>query len=51
LRHREADGLRSVEAVTAEVLALGSHVEVIAPAELGEHVAEQVRRTAERYES
>ncbi len=43
--------LRSVEAMTVEVLALGPHVEVVAPADLRDHVATQVRRAARRYES
>jgi predicted DNA-binding transcriptional regulator YafY len=43
--------LRSVEAMTLEVLALGHHVEVVAPADLRDHVAREVRRTARRYES
>lgn len=41
--------LRSVEAMTVEVLALGAHVEVVAPVELRRHVAAEVRRTAALY--
>jgi predicted DNA-binding transcriptional regulator YafY len=42
--------LRSVEAMAVEVLALGPHVEVVAPDELRDHVADAVRRTAGLYD-
>jgi predicted DNA-binding transcriptional regulator YafY len=41
--------MRSVESMAVEVLALGPHVEVVAPAELREHVAGLVGRTAALY--
>jgi predicted DNA-binding transcriptional regulator YafY len=41
--------MRSVESMAVEVLALGPHVEVVAPAELRDQVAELVRRTATLY--
>jgi predicted DNA-binding transcriptional regulator YafY len=41
--------MRSVESMAVEVLALGPHVEVVAPAELRGHVAGLVRRTAALY--
>ncbi|MDX6359226.1 MAG: hypothetical protein QOH37_2280 [Nocardioidaceae bacterium] len=41
--------MRSVESMAVEVLALGPHVEVVAPAELRGQVAELVRRTATLY--
>jgi predicted DNA-binding transcriptional regulator YafY len=53
---RPADGwvtatcrMRSVSGMAVEVLALGPHVEVVAPAELREHVAGLARRTAALY--
>jgi predicted DNA-binding transcriptional regulator YafY len=62
LRLRPADGedpdqgwmtatcrIRSVSGMAVEVLALGPHVEVMAPPELREHVAELARRTARLY--
>ena len=42
--------LRSVEAMTVEVLALGPEVEVVAPDDLRAHVARLVRRTAGLYD-
>jgi predicted DNA-binding transcriptional regulator YafY len=42
--------LRSVEAMAVEVLALGPHVEVVAPDDLRGHVAGAVRRTAALYD-
>jgi predicted DNA-binding transcriptional regulator YafY len=42
--------MRSVSSMAVEVLALGPHVEVVAPAELRDHVAGLVRRTAGLYE-
>src|SRR3954453_17689115 len=42
--------MRSVSSMAVEVLALGPHVEVVAPAELREHVAELARRTAGLYD-
>lgn len=41
--------MRSVTSMAVEVLALGPHVEVVAPPELRDHVAAMVRRTAELY--
>lgn len=41
--------MRSVSSMAVEVLALGPHVEVVAPPELREHVAELVRRTVALY--
>jgi predicted DNA-binding transcriptional regulator YafY len=41
--------MRSVSGMAGEVLALGPHVEVMAPPELREHVAELSRRTARLY--
>jgi predicted DNA-binding transcriptional regulator YafY len=41
--------LRSVPSTAVEVLALGPHVEVVAPPELREHVADLARRTARLY--
>lgn len=62
LRPRPADGedpdrgwvtatcrMRSVSSMAVEVLALGPHVEVVAPQELREHVASLARRTAQLY--
>jgi len=53
----EADGwvtatcpLRSVEAMAVEVLALGPHVEVVAPDDLRAHVVGLVRRAAALYD-
>lgn len=43
--------MRSVSSMAVEVLALGPHVEVQAPPELREHVAELARRTAALYGS
>jgi predicted DNA-binding transcriptional regulator YafY len=43
--------LRSQEAMALEVLALGPHVEVVAPDGLREQVADLARRTALLYES
>jgi predicted DNA-binding transcriptional regulator YafY len=42
--------MRSVSSMAVEVLALGPHVEVVAPAELRAHVAGLARRTAGLYE-
>jgi predicted DNA-binding transcriptional regulator YafY len=42
--------LRSVDAMAVEVLALGPHVEVLAPDDLRARVADAVRRTAGLYE-
>jgi predicted DNA-binding transcriptional regulator YafY len=41
--------MRSVSSMAVEVLALGPHVEVIAPPELREHGAELTRRSAALY--
>ncbi len=41
--------MRSVSSMAVEVLALGPHVEVVAPAELRDHVAGLARRTAGLY--
>jgi predicted DNA-binding transcriptional regulator YafY len=41
--------MRSVSSMAVEVLALGPHVEVMAPPELRDHVAALVRRTAGLY--
>lgn len=63
LRHRPAEGeddgdhgwvtatcrMRSVSSTAIEVLALGPHVEVVAPPDLREHVTALARRTAELY--
>ena len=43
--------LRSLDAMAVEVLALGPHVEVVAPAALRDQVAEQARQTAGLYDS
>jgi predicted DNA-binding transcriptional regulator YafY len=43
--------LRSLEAMTLEVLALGPQVEVVAPTDLRDRVAELVRRTGALYGS
>jgi predicted DNA-binding transcriptional regulator YafY len=52
----EADGwvtatcrMRSVTGMAGEVLALGPHVEVVAPQELRDHVADLARRAAALY--
>jgi predicted DNA-binding transcriptional regulator YafY len=42
--------MRSVPSMAVEVLALGPHVEVVAPQELREHVADLARRTAGLYD-
>ena len=42
--------LRSVDAMAVEVLALGPHVEVVAPDDLRAHVADLVRRTSALYD-
>jgi len=42
--------LRSVEAMAVEVLALGPHVEVVAPDDLRAHVVGLVRRAAALYD-
>jgi len=42
--------MRSVSGMAIEVMALGPHVEVLAPDELREHVAGLVRRTARLYD-
>jgi predicted DNA-binding transcriptional regulator YafY len=42
--------MRSVPSMAIEVLALGPHVEVLAPPELRSHVADLVRRTAALYD-
>ncbi|HEX4687151.1 MAG TPA: HTH domain-containing protein [Nocardioides sp.] len=62
LRLRPADGedpdrgwvtatcrMRSVSSMAVEVLALGPHVEVLAPGDLRDHVAELARRTSALY--
>jgi predicted DNA-binding transcriptional regulator YafY len=41
--------MRSVTSTAVEVLALGPHVEVLDPADLRDHVADLVRRTARLY--
>jgi predicted DNA-binding transcriptional regulator YafY len=41
--------MRSVSSTAVEVLALGPHVEVVAPPDLREHVTASVRRTARLY--
>jgi len=41
--------MRSMSSMAVEVLALGPHVEVVAPPELRDHVAELARRTARLY--
>lgn len=41
--------MRSLSSMAVEVLALGPDVEVVAPAELRDHVADQARRTARLY--
>jgi predicted DNA-binding transcriptional regulator YafY len=41
--------MRSVSSMAVEVLALGPHVEVVAPLELRVHVTALVRRTARLY--
>ncbi len=41
--------MRSVSSTAIEVLALGPHVEVVSPAELRDHVADSLRRTARLY--
>ncbi len=43
--------LRSMDAMALEVLALGPQVEVVAPADLREQVADLVRRTGDLYGS
>src|SRR3954453_1576746 len=43
--------MRSVSSMAVEVLALGPHVEVVAPPELRAHVSSLVRRTARLYRS
>jgi predicted DNA-binding transcriptional regulator YafY len=43
--------LRSVDAMALELLALGPHVEVVAPDDLRRQVADLVRRTARLYGS
>jgi predicted DNA-binding transcriptional regulator YafY len=52
----EADGwatatcrMRSTDSMAVEVLALGPHVEVVAPQDLRDHVADLARRTAGLY--
>jgi predicted DNA-binding transcriptional regulator YafY len=42
--------MRSVSSMAVEVLALGPHVEVVAPPELRQHVAALARRAAALYE-
>jgi predicted DNA-binding transcriptional regulator YafY len=42
--------LRSLDSMAVEVLALGPHVEVVAPPELREHVADLSRRTTTLYD-
>ena len=42
--------LRSVDAMAVEVLALGPHVEVVAPDDLRARVVDAVRRTAGLYD-
>ena len=41
--------MRSVSSMAVEVLALGPHVEVLAPGDLRDHVAELARRTSALY--
>ena len=41
--------MRSVASTAIEVLALGPQIEVVAPVELREHVADLARRTAGLY--
>jgi predicted DNA-binding transcriptional regulator YafY len=42
--------MRSMPSMAVEVLALGPHIEVLAPPELREHVADLARRTAGLYD-
>jgi predicted DNA-binding transcriptional regulator YafY len=43
--------MRSLDSMAVEVLALGPHVEVVAPPELREHVAALARRTSRLYDA
>jgi predicted DNA-binding transcriptional regulator YafY len=43
--------MRSLDSMSVEVLALGPHVEVVAPDELRTHVAELSRRTTRLYDA